>query len=206
MTRIKVCGLTCEEDIAIVNTFPINYAGFVLYFPKSKRNVSLEEAQKLKQGLNGNIQSVAVCVSPTLEQAKAIQCAGFDFIQIHGTLHKEVEEYLEIPIFRAVNVTSEEDVRNALKEASSKIHYFVFDGKNPGSGKTFDWGFLKKQVDNTAKIMLAGGLNAENVGEAIELLKPGIVDVSSSVEKAEGIGKDQEKVSQFVNAVLDSEL
>lgn len=201
MTRIKVCGLTCEEDIVIVNTFPIDYAGFVLYFPKSKRNVSLEQAQKLKRGLNEKIQSVAVCVSPTLEQVKAIQGAGFDCIQIHGTLHKEVEALLEIPIFRAVNVTTEDDVRNAMIAASSKIRYFVFDGKSPGSGKTFDWGFLKRNVDNASQIMLAGGLSAENVGEAILFLNPGIVDVSSSVEKSSGIGKDQEKIAQFVSAV-----
>lgn len=198
---IKICGLTCKEDIEIVNQVPIAYAGFVVYFPKSKRNVTIEQAQQLIAGLDKSIKSVAVCVSPTKEQAEEIQRAGFDVIQIHGTFEKEVEKCLSIPVFRAINVVEESDVKTALESASKKIAYFVFDGKNPGSGKTFDWEFLKRNVDNTAKIMLAGGLHAGNVKEAIRVVKPGIVDVSSGVELDTGSGKDKEKVFQFVHAV-----
>lgn len=203
MPDIKICGLTCQEDIQIVNDFPIAYAGFVLYVPKSKRNLTLEQAQQLKTGLNKSIKSVAVTVSPTKEQAVKIWEAGFDIIQIHGSLDKEVEECLQIPIFRAVNVETEEDIKRVYQEATNKITYFVFDGRNPGSGETFDWGLLIKKVDNTTKIMLAGGLTEENVGEAIKMIHPGIVDVSSSVELTNGKGKDRNKISRFVKAVLE---
>lgn len=204
MPDIKVCGLTCQEDIQLVNEFPIDYAGFVLYFPKSKRNITLEQAQQLKAGLKASIKTVAVTVSPTLSQANAIQEAGFDVIQIHGTLQDEVEANLHIPIFRAVNVEAEEDIETVSKGISCKIAYLVLDGKKPGSGEAFDWGWIKKHVDNTSRIMLAGGLNYENVKEAISIVQPGIVDVSSGVEKDEGRGKDKEKLSRFVNAVLES--
>lgn len=198
---IKVCGLTCKEDIEIVNQVPIAYAGFVVFYPKSKRNVTIEQAQQLIAGLNKTIKSVAVTVSPTIEQAMEIQNAGFDVIQIHGEFAKDVEKCLSIPVFRAINVKEESDVKKVFQEVSEKVAYFVFDGKNPGSGKTFDWGFLKRNVDNNSKIMLAGGLHPGNVREAIEIVRPGIVDVSSGVELDIGIGKDREKVLQFVNGV-----
>lgn len=203
MTEIKICGLTCKEDIDIINEFPITYAGFVLYVPKSKRNITLEQAQQLKAGLKESVKTVAVTVSPTKEQVELIQEAGFDVIQIHGSLHREVEQYVKIPVFRAVNVETEEDIQKVMKEASNKISYFVFDGRTPGGGETFDWGMLKKTVDNTTKIMLAGGLTDKNVGEAIRLLHPGIVDVSSGVEKETGKGKDKEKIARFVKAVFN---
>lgn len=203
MTEIKICGITCKEDINIINEFPIAYAGFVLYVRGSKRNLPLEQAQQLKDGLKESVKTVAVTVSPTKEQVELIQEAGFDVIQIHGTLHREVEQFVKIPIFRAVNVETEEDIQKVMMEASNKISNFVFDGRTPGGGETFDWGMLKKTVDNTSKIVLAGGLTEKNVGEAIKLLHPGIVDVSSGVEKETGKGKDREKIAQFVKAVFN---
>lgn len=204
MPEIKICGLTCKEDIKLVNEFPISYAGFVLYFPKSKRNVTLEQAQQLMAGLNQSIKPVAVTVSPTLEQAQAIQSVGFKAIQIHGDLHKEVEEYVEIPIFRAINVCCKEDIQTAVQCATGSVRYLVFDGKNPGSGETFDWGFLKKYVDKFTNIILAGGLTDKNVSEAIQIVSPAIVDVSSSVEIEGKKGKDRNKVKRFVAAVESS--
>lgn len=203
-TAIKICGLVCEEDVEIVNELPINYAGFVLFYPRSKRNLTVEMAARLIRRLNPSIKPVAVTVSPTLEQVKEIEKAGFAVLQVHKTLNQEVENYTTLPIFRAVNVEKEKDVRTAFLEASDKVQYLVFDGKKPGSGETFDWGFLKENVDNTTKIMLAGGLHEGNVREAIELVHPGIVDVSSGVENEQGTGKDRGKVERFVRAVMNA--
>lgn len=205
MPKIKICGLTCKEDIELINDFPVDYAGFVLYFPKSKRNITIEQAQQLKAGLKKSVQAVAVTVSPDLEQVKAIAAAGFSGIQIHGILDKEVEEYLNIPIFRAVNVTCSEDIKAAQRNLKEKIKYIVFDGKQSGSGETFDWGFLQNNVDNSVRIMLAGGLTEHNVDEAIRKFYPAVVDVSSSVEKEDGTGKDREKISRFIKAVFNSQ-
>lgn len=201
---IKICGLVTEEDVEIVNELPINYAGFVLFYPKSKRNLTMERAARLIRRLNPSIKPVAVTVSPTLEQVKEIEKAGFAVLQVHKTLNQEVEKYTTLPIFRAVNVEREKDVKTAFLEASEKVQYLVFDGKNPGSGKTFDWGFLKENVDNTSRVMLAGGLHEGNVKEAISLVHPGIVDVSSGVENDLGTGKDKGKVERFVRAVMSA--
>lgn len=203
-TAIKICGLVSEEDVAIVNKLPIDYAGFVLFYPKSKRNLTVEMAAGLIRRLKPSIKPVAVTVSPTLQQVKEIEKTGFAVLQVHNTLDKEVEKYTTLPIFRAVNVEKEKDVWTAFLEASEKIQYLVFDGKNPGSGKSFDWGFLKESVDNTSRIMLAGGLHEGNVKEAINLVHPGIVDVSSGVENAQGHGKDKGKVERFVRAVMNA--
>lgn len=203
MTKIKVCGLTSIPDIEIVNQYPIDYAGFVLYYPKSKRNITLEQAKMLRERLKRSIRSVAVTVSPSVSQVMQIEQAGFDIIQIHGILKEEVEDILTIPIFRAVNVETEGDVKKVFQAQSSKIQYYVFDGKCPGGGVTFDWKYLQGNVDNTGKIMLAGGLNDKNVSHAIHRVHPGIVDVSSSVEKDGVKGKDRELVERFVNAVLE---
>ena len=189
-------------DIAIVNALPITYAGFVLFYPKSKRNLTVARAAELIRGLNPSIKPVAVTVSPTLEQVKEIERAGFAYLQVHKELHRTVEEHTKLPIIRVINVEKEDDVKQVFTEESEKIAYIAFDGYVPGSGRTFDWGFLIRNVDNPAKIMLAGGLHTENVREAIRMVHPGIVDVSSGVEKEQGCGKDKGKVEQFVKAVL----
>ena len=86
MTKVKICGLSRPEDIEAVNTYGADYAGFV-FFEKSKRNISYEKAEMLLKELkkNPNIQSVAVCVSPSKDEVKRMQNLGFDLIQIHGT-------------------------------------------------------------------------------------------------------------------------
>ncbi len=201
MPDIKICGLTCKEDIEIVNEFSIAYAGFVLFVPWSKRNLTVEQAQQLKKGLKRSIQSVAVTVSPTLEQVRIIEQAGFDVIQIHGVLEKKVIERVHIPIFRAVNVEKTEDIKEIQKRNTGKIRCYVIDGKNPGSGEAFNWHWLVNEVGKVSNIMLAGGLNEKNVGMAIHMVHPQIVDVSTGVEKDDGNGKDRNKVKKFIEAV-----
>lgn len=133
---IKICGITSEEEIGYIAKAGINYAGFVLFFKKSKRNLSLERAEKLIAKLPADIASVAVMVSPTKEQVEAVVDAGFSAIQIHGKIEDSIITSCQIPVFKAFNV-SDMDAFSHYEEMD-EVAGFVMDAAVPGSGKTFD--------------------------------------------------------------------
>ena len=231
---IKICGLTSVKEAEWVVEEAVDYAGIVLFYPKSRRNMTIAEAKELlpviKRGkaLSGEpIKAVAVTVSPTPEQIQQIQASGFDMIQIHGELSKEASDTVRIPVIRAYNGldrAGHETFRHCDQAAA-----YLFDAGKPGSGQTFDWGALRQFSGNGKPIFLAGGLNADNVVQAIRAAAPDVVDVSSGVETdaavvtartgkdmaggARGadasvaagagarIGKDRDKIRAFVRAV-----
>ena len=200
-TKIKICGLTQREDIEAVNRYKPDFGGFVLYCPKSKRNLQMKRARELLGWLSSEIKSVAVVVSPSAAQVQKIQEAGFDRIQIHGVLSDQVYQTLSIPIMRAVNVTAKEDLEKL--DTREKIVGYVFDAKSPGSGKTFDWDILKDIPREGREIFLAGGINQDNVTEAIGRVKPDVIDLSSYVEwdDPDKPGKDPEKIQTMIRKV-----
>lgn len=199
MTKIKICGLTSTADAEIVNELKVDYAGIVMFFPKSKRNTAPEDAKKIIAALDSGIRSVAVVVSPTAEQIKVIEDCGFDIIQIHGEAPDEIYRSSKRPIFKAFNVRD----LNSLERyaAFDQVTGYVFDAAQPGSGKTFDWTVLKAIPRDGKLVILAGGLTPGNVAQAIEFLRPDVVDVSSGVENDGGNGKSRDKARQFVTAV-----
>ncbi|MBD5089902.1 MAG: phosphoribosylanthranilate isomerase [Clostridiales bacterium] len=197
--KIKICGLTAPKEAVYLNENQVDFAGFVLFFPKSKRNITIDQAKDIFMHLSSSIKKVAVVVSPTLAQAKEIETAGFDYIQIHGVLPKELLTNLRIPILKAFNIDDMEHYPDYVNQPS--IAGFVFDANEPGSGKTFDWNLLRSLPKNDKLMFLAGGLHADNVTAAIEAVSPDVVDVSSGVELGEGIGKDPNKINAFVKAV-----
>ncbi len=140
------------------------------------------------------IQKVAVVVSPTVAQAKVIEKAGFDFLQVHGVLREDVLIETAIPIIRAYNGGAGEEAE------SPRICAYLFDAAEPGSGKAFDWKMLAEKK-RKKPWFLAGGLTAANAGKAISLVHPDVVDVSSGVEYTDRKGKDPEKIAEFVRAV-----
>lgn len=196
---IKICGLRTEEDAAYLNENQVNFAGFILFYPKSKRFVTIEQSVTIMKFLKPEIKKVAVTVSPTLPQLKAIEDAGFDYIQVHGTLEELVLEQAKIPILRAFNVSDGTEYTKLNRH--SNISGYVLDGKIPGNGETFDWTLLKRFDKQDKMLMLAGGLNAENVEKAILEVQPDIVDVSSGVESENIVGKDPKKIKEFVDKV-----
>lgn len=196
--EIKICGLTNTQEAAVINEEKVEYAGLVLFFEKSRRNNSIENAVGILRALNDDVKKVAVTVSPSLEQLKMIEEAGFDIIQIHGELSEEVAAQSTIPIFRAYNISEESEEENR-QEPCSNITGWVLDGKQPGNGKTFDWNLMKGFDRKGRLLVLAGGLNAGNVQEGIAALEPDVVDVSSGVEGKDG--KDTEKIKEFVRKV-----
>ena len=202
MTKIKICGITCREDVEILNEFLPEYAGFVMFFPKSRRNIPVQTAYSLLPLLDKRIKTVAVTVCPTAEQLSEIAKCGFDLIQMHGEVESSVIDNSPIPIFKAFNV-SDIDKVTAYAE-NKKVCGYVFDAASPGSGKTFDWDILKNIPHGNKLFVIAGGLDCKNVSNAIKIINPDIVDVSSGVENETKTGKSREKVAEFITAVRKS--
>ena len=198
---IKICGLTDVREAEYLNRNQVDFAGFVLFYEKSRRNMTLEGARPIMERLSPKIKKVAVTVSPTLEQARQIEESGFDYIQIHGELSREVLSDGSIPILRAFNIHDMEQYE--YYRSCPRIAGYVFDACEPGSGKAFDWTLLKGLARDDRLFLLAGGLNAENVQRAIQAVQPDGVDVSSGVEYEDGQGKDPERIDEFVRVVRE---
>lgn len=200
MTKIKLCGLSRLCDIETANELKPDYIGFVLT-PKSKRYVTPEKARELKQILLPQIQAVGVFVNEKPEMAaKLLQDGVVDIAQLHGT---EDEEYIaqlrrltDKPIIKAFRVETAGDIETALQ---STAEYILLDS-GAGTGKVFDWNRIR---NITRPYFLAGGLDDGNVAEAVSLLHPYAVDVSSGIET--GGQKDKSKMAAFAAAVRKEE-
>lgn len=213
--QIKICGLTDVKEAEYLNRNHVDYAGFVLFFEKSRRNLTIAQAKPIMEALSPEIKKVAVTVSPTVEQVRQIRDAGFDYVQVHGVLQPEIPDVM--PVLKAFNLTDMD--RFSEYEKCAGIKGYVFDAAEPGSGRTFDWNLLKALPREGRLFLLAGGLHAGNVAEAIRTVQPDGVDVSSGVEydrpeDAETCsgketkerapkGKDPAKVDLFVRSVRE---
>lgn len=202
MTKVKICGLSRIEDIEYCNELLPDYIGFILGFPKSKRNVSFEQAKLLKSKLDSSIKSVGVFVNADIDYICSLCDANItDYVQLHGN---EDDDYIlrlkskvDKPIIKAVRVQSKEDI---LSAETLNCDYLLLDtyvkDAIGGSGIAFDWSI----IPNISKpYFLAGGLNANNVSKAIAMCNPYAVDVSSSVE--DGAYKSKQKIAEFISAV-----
>ena len=196
MTKIKLCGLTRSCDIEYVNELLPEYIGFV-FAPKSRRYISPEKAEVLREHLDDRITPVGVFVDEKIEViADLIKRKIIDIVQLHGN---ESEQYIEdlrrvidCPVIKAFRIESEADIVSAN---NSSADYVLLDSGG-GTGKVFDHSLLK---DIARPYFLAGGLTPENVETAVKQLKSFAVDVSSSLE-TDGF-KDKIKMTAFVNAV-----
>jgi phosphoribosylanthranilate isomerase len=195
--KIKICGLTRLEDIEAANALLPDYIGFV-FWERSKRNVTKEQAKELKSRLDSRIKAVGVFVDAEIDFiADLVSCGIIDVAQLHGS---EDEDYISqlrkriggAEIIKAFNINKIESFDEA--EKSSADHIMIDSGK--GSGITFDWSKLERL---NRPYFLAGGLGAENISEVLESVKPFAVDVSSGVE-TDGF-KDRAKMKRFVESV-----
>ena len=197
MTEIKICGLFRECDIEAVNDAKVDYAGFIIDFEKSHRNLSINDATHLRSLLDKEIKAVGVFVNkPAEEVVKAAHEIGLDVIQLHGSEDgdyiRKVKEKSGLTIWKAYKIRSVEDVKAAIVCPADMI---LLDN-GYGTGEVFDWSVVTK-FDR--EFILAGGLNEENVALAIKTLGPAIVDISSGAETDKL--KDREKINACVKAV-----
>lgn len=198
MTRIKICGLKSIEDIQAVNDVMPDFAGFIVEFPKSFRSISKEKLKELTAELSGEILPVGVFVNAPLElPATLLEEGTIALAQLHG---QENEEYIrslrdltDKPLIKAFSVKTSDDVKRALE---SSADYILLDQGGGGTGKTFDWSLVPK-IERP--YFLAGGLNTDNLEEAVHTLHPWAVDLSSSLE-TEG-KKDPAKIRETVRIV-----
>ncbi len=214
-TKIKICGLKEPETLETTIQAGADFVGFV-FFPKSPRNVDLQEAATLVSQIENRTASVALTVNASDDQIESINTTvNPDWFQLHGseTLERviEVKKLTQKPVIKAFGVATQADIDQAMpyKEA---VDFMLFDAKPPpdgkslpgGNGLSFDW-TLMKNVEKQMQYMLSGGLNPENVQSAIELTGASAVDVSSGVESAPGI-KDPQKIRAFIEAARSSEM
>ena len=197
--KIKICGITSVRETKYLNQNHVDFAGIVLFFPKSKRNTSPEMAAQILAALDKDIRKVAVVVSPTAEQIRQIERLSFDYIQIHGDLTPEMLKDIHLPILKAFNVS--DMAQYETYHRCPQIAGYVFDAQEPGSGKTFDWSLVKQIPRDEKLLLLAGGLHPGNVAEALAFVNPDGVDVSSGVEYDDRPGKDPDKINAFVGNV-----
>lgn len=205
--KVKICGLRREEDICCVNAYLPDYIGFVFY-PESKRYVTGEQAQKLKEKLDPRIRAVGVFVNADPDEVIALlQKSIIDIAQLHGQESEEqlrkIREQTGKPVIRAVKVTEETDLQKAYQ---TDADYILLDN-GMGSGKPFPWDVILKQLaqeELQEKIcrkpfFLAGGISPENMERAAEAFRPYALDLSSSVE-TDGV-KDPEKIRKLMETI-----
>lgn len=203
MVKVKICGIKNLQDVQAVNKHKPDFAGFVFY-PLSKRYVSLIVARRLKAALNRHIKTVGVFVNAPVEEiAAAAELGIIDLVQLHGdegnAYIAELKKICKLPIIKAVRVQDESDIKRA---DYYDCDYLLFDTYSQsaygGTGRQFNTQLLKG-VKIHKPYFIAGGLNAENVRRAIKGLKPFAADVSGGVE-TDG-GKDAAKIKAFIKQV-----
>ena len=195
---IKICGIRRKEDIDIVNKYKPEYIGFI--FAPTRRYVSPEFAADLKSHLADGIKAVGVFVNESAEKVLQIaKTVPLDVIQLHGD---EDEEYIkslghDFEIWKAVRISGGEKIPETA--GADRVLLDKYDTSEYGGiGKTFDWS-AGVNFESKTPVMLAGGLNKENVLQGIEIFNPVGVDVSSGVE-TDGV-KDGDKIREFIKTV-----
>ena len=202
MTRIKFCGLSCFQDIEIANTLLPDYIGFV-FVPQSRPYVAPEMAEKLKARLSPRIQAAGVFLNEEPEiMAELANQNIIHMIQLHGQeteqTIKTLRSLTSAPIIQAFTMQTSDDINRA--EASSADLILLDSGA--GTGTVFNWSLIRRRIKRP--FFLAGGLNPENVSEAIRTLSPYGVDVSSGIE-ING-KKDRHKMEAFTASVRKEEM
>ncbi len=204
-TGIKICGITRRSDAMVAAELGADAIGLVFY-PPSPRAVTIEQARELVLDLPPFLSLVALFVNAEPAYIRQVLDAlPIHLLQFHGDENPAVCEDWGRPYIKAVGVSEEIDLAicsRRYRRASALLLDTPAGTARGGSGKCFDWGLVP---ENIAKpLVLAGGLNVDNVGDAIRRLHPAAVDVSSGVELTKGI-KDAKKIAAFIRQVNDSE-
>ncbi|MDM5249469.1 MULTISPECIES: phosphoribosylanthranilate isomerase [unclassified Lysinibacillus] len=199
MTKVKICGLKEQQHVQTAVEAGADAIGFV--FAPSKRQVTVEQAQQLAKHVPEGILKIGVFVNPSAEELRtAVENVPLDYVQYHGEETPDFIREQGYPAIKALSVRGAKDVQAAV---NYDVDYYLFDAPGTdfkgGSGHTFDWTLLEMVGIPREKLILAGGLQAKNIEEAVSLVSPFMVDVSSGVE-TEGI-KDIAKINAFIQSV-----
>ncbi|HWA30459.1 MAG TPA: phosphoribosylanthranilate isomerase [Rhizomicrobium sp.] len=211
--QVKICGINSVESADAALRARVDFAG-LMFHPKSPRALNAEQARMLSDRMKGRARLVAVVVDPDDAVLKTIIAnAKPDFIQLHGRESvarvSEIHSMTGLPVIKVVSVAEASDLA-AASQYESVADMLMFDAKAPasatregGHGAAFDWQLLRGR-NFKRPWLLAGGLNAENVAEAIGITGAPGVDVSSGVESAPGV-KDVSLIARFADAARNAQ-
>jgi phosphoribosylanthranilate isomerase len=208
---VKICGLSTPETLQTAIEAGARFVGFVFYEP-SPRNVSFDIAWNLARTVPTGVRSVGLFVNPEDEFLEHIVSGiQLDMIQLHGDETpgriNEIKQRFTMPVMKAIRVSTEDDLKD-IEGYEAAADWLLFDAKPEdaklpgGTGESFDWNILADRTFSKPW-MLAGGINEGNVAEALSILSPNAVDISSGVESSLGI-KDTDKIKAFIKAVKAS--
>jgi len=209
---VKICGLTRSGDADFAERAGADYLGVVLA-EGFGRTLPLSVAIRVFENIRTAVR-VTVRVDDSYDRIMAeAEAVGAGVVQLHGDESAEVAARIRAGGFRvwkAVKVRSVDDVTRAVAEYAGAVDGLLLDGWHPGvvggSGTKFAWGdvaVVRAQIPGALTLIAAGGLNPENVGEAVQILRPDVVDVSSGVESAPG-QKDVDRIGAFLRATQES--
>lgn len=200
--KLKICGITSLEDARYCAAAGADFLGFIQY-KNSPRYIEPELVKQVSAWIYG-AEPVGVFVNESLDAVN--QCAfqaGFSYVQLHGTETPEFCTNVERPVIKAIHVTSStstETLRQIMRQYVEVVKYFLLDTKKAdlwgGTGQSFDWS-IAQGLSTEFPCFLAGGIGADNVGNAITAVRPFGIDVSSRVESSPG-KKDYDKLAAFL--------
>jgi phosphoribosylanthranilate isomerase len=199
---VKVCGLTDPAEAVACAELGVWAIG-VVFAPESIRRVGVDHARAVCEALPVHVRRVGVFVDPDLAfVAQAVAGAGLTDVQVHGRAMdvRAVRAAAGVPVFQAFSVGGAADLADArASDADLVLLDASIAGRHGGTGERFDWGLLE-QAPLGRRFVLAGGLDPDNVAEAVRRVRPWAVDVSSGVESGPG-RKDLASVAAFIDAV-----
>ena len=201
--RVKVCGLTRVEDVRSAVDAGVDAVGFV--FTRSPRRISVETAIGLVNYVPKGVLRVGLFLDQDRSEiGQVVNSVPLDVLQFHGSETERECSAFDLPWLKAVAMENAESARQAERDFPNAMGLLLDShttGKRGGSGRVFDWS-LSQPVSKP--VWLAGGLTAENVTQAIDIVRPFAVDVSSGVEVSPGI-KDATRIMAFISAVREIE-
>jgi len=202
--RIKICGITNEQDALAAARFGADALGFI--FAPSPRRILPKDARLIIRALPPLVQRVGVFVDENLGEVSSVaEMCGLDILQFHGSESAEYCERFNKRVIKAVRLRNRQDLKS-LEKYAEVAHALLLDTYVPdrlgGTGMTFNWEWAV-EAKRYGRIILAGGLNPTNVAAAISIAKPYGVDASSGLELSPGV-KDHEKMAQFIERVRQS--
>lgn len=208
-TKIKICGITNLEDARFAAGALADYLGFIFY-DKSPRFIEPGEAGAIINWLEGP-EKVGVFVNQPLDDVNRIaKETGLDYVQLHGEESPEYCQLVETSVIKAIHIEEESVdylLKHQIEQYAEVADYLLFDTKIDGlwggTGNSFDWSMIQ-DLDINAPFFLSGGLNTDNIKEAIETVQPFAIDVSSSLEHKPGV-KDFGKIEAFMNEIRSLE-
>lgn len=205
-TRVKICGITRQQDALAAINAGADAIGLVFY-PPSPRAITADQIPEILPSSPGFVTVVGLFVDPsTAEVEAALSCGVIDCLQFHGSEPAEFCASFGKPFIKALRVRQEAELRQQAQDYH-QARLILLDSYSPhqagGTGTTFDWD-IAAAVEPLIRrrLVLAGGLSADNVAAAISALKPYAVDVSSGVERAPGI-KDEQRLMNFFKQVQE---